>query len=150
MTKYLLPIFDVYRVRGVSLIKFTYFDSCLVDILSLIEKKSTFCFSVSFWFSKCDGIGMDLSHVTASVEVGQQYSRPGLDSWPNETERVLFLRKLSQQSSEQSHRLLSYNKSIYSKQGNIRTSRSSPKLTNIISRKTSRTVPEGCTQGKFG
>ena len=27
---------------------------------------------------------MDLSHVTASVEVGQ-HSRPGLDSWPNET-----------------------------------------------------------------
>ena len=42
MTKYLLPIFDVYRVRGVSLIKFTYFDSCLVDILSLIKKKKHF------------------------------------------------------------------------------------------------------------
>ena len=56
--------FDVYRVRGVSLIKFTYFDSCLVlfdfDILSLIKKKNIFfkfdfylvffffCFSVSF------------------------------------------------------------------------------------------------------
>ena len=25
--------FDVYRVRGVSLIKFTYFDSCVVFLL---------------------------------------------------------------------------------------------------------------------
>jgi len=37
-----------YRVRGVSLIKFTYFDSCLVffdfDILSLIKEKKNFCF----------------------------------------------------------------------------------------------------------
>ena len=44
--------FGVYRVRGVSLIKFTYFDSCLVffdsDILSLIQKKKIFGFSVSF------------------------------------------------------------------------------------------------------
>ena len=35
--------FDVCRVRGVSLIKFAYFDSCLVlfafDILSSIKKK---------------------------------------------------------------------------------------------------------------
>ena len=34
---------EKYRVRGVSLIKFTYFDSCLVffdfDILSLIKEK---------------------------------------------------------------------------------------------------------------
>ena len=41
-----------YRVRGVSLIKFTYFDSCLVffdfDILSLIKEKNIFGFSVSF------------------------------------------------------------------------------------------------------
>ena len=40
--------FDVYRVRGISLIKFTYFDSCLVlfdfDILSLIKKKNIFFF----------------------------------------------------------------------------------------------------------
>ena len=49
MTKYLLPIFDVYRVRGVSLIKFTYFDSCLVDILSLIKKKKHF-FVLAFHF----------------------------------------------------------------------------------------------------
>ena len=42
MTKYLLPIFDVYCVRLVSLIKFTYFDSCLVDIWSLIKTKSNF------------------------------------------------------------------------------------------------------------
>ena len=38
--------FDVYRVRGLSLIEFTYFDSCLVlfdfDILSLIKKKNIF------------------------------------------------------------------------------------------------------------
>ena len=41
-----------YRVRGVSLIKLTYFDSCLVffdfDILSLIKEKNIFGFSVSF------------------------------------------------------------------------------------------------------
>ena len=44
--------FDVHRVRGVSLIKFTYFDSCLVlfdfDILSLIKKKNIF-FSFDFY-----------------------------------------------------------------------------------------------------
>ena len=37
-----------YRVRGVSLIKFTYFYSCLVffdfDILSLIKEKKIFWF----------------------------------------------------------------------------------------------------------
>ena len=45
----------IYRVRGVSLIKFTYFDSsdsCLVffdfDFLSLIKEKNIFGFSVSF------------------------------------------------------------------------------------------------------
>ena len=41
-----------YRVRGVSLMKFTYFDSCLVffdfHILSLIKEKNIFGFSVSF------------------------------------------------------------------------------------------------------
>ena len=45
-----------YRVRGVSLIKFTYFDSCLVffdfDILSLIKEKKNFGLSVIFWFSR--------------------------------------------------------------------------------------------------
>ena len=42
--------FDVYRVRGVSLIEFTYFDSCLVlfdfDILSLIKKTNIFFFLI--------------------------------------------------------------------------------------------------------
>ena len=44
--------FGVYHVQGVSLIKVTYFDSCLVffdfDFLSLIQKKKIFGFSVSF------------------------------------------------------------------------------------------------------
>ena len=45
--------FDVYLVRGVSLIKFTYFDSCLVffdfDILSLKGRK-IFFFVLVFHF----------------------------------------------------------------------------------------------------
>ena len=44
---------DVYHVRGVSLIKFTYFDSLVFfyfDILSLIKKKNIFGSSVLFDF----------------------------------------------------------------------------------------------------
>ena len=67
MTKYLLPIIDVYCVRGVSLIKFTYFDSCLVDILSLIKKKKHFFvlvfhfdFPANLWFPNF--IALDFSN----------------------------------------------------------------------------------------
>ena len=49
------PTDEQYRVRGVSLIKFTYFDSCLVfvdfDTFSLIKEKYIFgfkCFHFDF------------------------------------------------------------------------------------------------------
>ena len=122
--------FDVYRVRGVSLIKFTYFDSCLVlfdfDILSLIKKKTFFLFDFylflfifdfqnlsrlisqwrRFWFSKWDRYG---SYQCDSFSSGSSAILKARTlrhiSWPNETERVSPLR------------LLSHGKSFYSNGG---------------------------------
>ena len=63
---------------------------------------------------------MDLTHVTASLQWVVSDTQ-GQDTQTHiiagETERVFFPRKLSQHLSEQSQRLLSLNKSIYSNEG---------------------------------
>ena len=51
-------------------------------------------------------IDTDLTHVTASVMGGQQYSRPGHSDKASETKRV-FSEEAASTPSEQSHRLLS-------------------------------------------
>ena len=151
MTKYLLPIFDVYRVRGVSLIKFTYFDSCLVDILSLIKKKSTFLFQcfilifqLIFDFQTLSRLISQMAVLIFKMRQHSQYGSFPRDSFSRGWSAILKARTglmaerdrkgvISEEAASTIIRtvaqtvMLSYNKSIYSNQGNIRTSRSSPK-----------------------
>ena len=83
---------------------------------------------------------MDLTHVTASVVGGQQYSRPGHScrhiSWPNETERVC--------SNEATLTTIS-RINIKLKQKYALWSKGSLKKYNLHKN----IIPEECTQGKF-
>ena len=89
--------------RGVSLMQFTYFDSCLVffdfDILSLIKKKNIFCFSVSFWFfsssliSKIYGVWFLKGRLIRFSKWNRYRSYPG-DSFSNGWSAILKARTL--------------------------------------------------------
>ena len=93
---------------------------------------------------------MDLTHVTASVVGGQQYSRPGdSDIYHGRTrQRGCVPRKLPQQpSAEQSHKCYAKPKVLIPTEELQDICRASvQRLTNLKKN----IIPEGCTQGKFG